>query len=89
MKEIKSTFVDRFVNFVCDNEDVSTAQIRSDLQEDGVDVDGFMGRVRMLVAEQTSAAIRANAEIEITKARERNDDVSRQVSQYSREGMKH
>ncbi|MDA3926861.1 MAG: hypothetical protein PF904_19440 [Kiritimatiellae bacterium] len=87
MKEIKSTFVDRFANFVCDNEDVSTAQIRSDLQEDGVNVDGFMGRVRMLVAEQTSAAIRANAEIEITKARERNDDVSRQVSQYSREEL--
>jgi len=87
MKEVGSTFVDRFVNFVCDDEGVSTEQIRADLLEDGVDVDAFIGRIRVFVAGQTSAAIRANAAMEIAKAQERNDDVSRQVSRYSREEL--
>lgn len=87
MNEVGNTFVDRFVNFVCDGEDVSTERIRADLQADGVDVDAFMGRVRMFVAGQTSAAIRANVAMEIAKAQERNDDVAQQVSRCSREEL--
>jgi len=79
MNKVGSTFMDRFVNFVCDDEDVSTERIRADLQADGVDVDAFMGRVRTFVADRTSAAIRANAAMEIAKAQERNNDVSQQV----------
>jgi len=87
MNKVGSTFMDRFVNFVCDDEDVSTERIRADLQADGVDVDAFMGRVRTFVADRTSAAIRANAAMEIAKAQERNNDVSQQVNRYSREEL--
>ena len=87
MKKDGGTFVDRFAHFVSDDEDVSTEQIRADLQDDGVDVGSFVSRVHALVAAQTQRVIRAKAREEIAEAQELDADVSERVDQCSQEEL--